>query len=91
VKSYVVVAGTTPNEIDLSNGVTTGAIGEYHRILAKFGGREYWNGLTWKSSNDQVVSVNNAGVWKGLAAGTATLTATEPESKATNTVEVTVS
>ena len=52
----------------------------------------YWKDVTWSSSNERVVTVDENGVLKGLAVGKATITAQsiQPSSKVKAQIQVTV-
>jgi hypothetical protein len=65
--------------------------GQASRVKATVGGREYTQGVKWTSSDNTKAQVSSAGVVKGIAAGTATITATYAPTGATGTVTVTVS
>jgi uncharacterized protein YjdB len=67
------------------------AIGAAVRITATVDGRNYTNGVAWSSSNTALATVSTAGVVKGIAAGSPTITATYVASGATDTTAVTVS
>lgn len=71
---------------------TTAAVGvaAHKRIPVKVGGREYTNGVVWTSSDSTKATVSTAGVITGVAAGTATITATYLPTAATGTITVTV-
>ena len=82
-----VVGGTTP-VIDATLAIDAG---ESVRLDATVGGRTYTNGVKWSSSAPDKASVSSAGVVTGVAAGSATITATYEATGNTETCEVTVS
>jgi hypothetical protein len=65
--------------------------GESVRIDATVGGRLYTNGVKWTSSDVTKATVSSAGVVTGIAAGSATITATYEATGGTDTCAVTVS
>jgi hypothetical protein len=65
--------------------------GESVRLDATVGGRNYTNGVKWSSSAPDKASVSSAGVVTGVAAGSATITATYEATGNTDTCAVTVS
>lgn len=67
------------------------AVGASERLSATVNAREYTNGVTWSSSDTTKATVTNAGVVTGIAAGSATITATFAATGATDTTSVTVS
>lgn len=67
------------------------AVGASSRLSATANGREYTNGVAWSSSDTTKATVTNAGVVTGIAAGSATITATFVQTGATDTTAVTVS
>lgn len=87
--SYIVVNGATPNVVAVT-GEASIPVGASSQLLGTFGGRRYTTGLEYASSAIETATVSEAGVVTGIAAGTATITATEPESGATGTFEVTI-
>jgi hypothetical protein len=82
-----VVGGTTP-VIDATLAIDAG---ESVRLDATVGGRTYTNGVKWSSSAPDKASVSSAGVVTGVAAGSATITATYEATGNTDTCAVTVS
>jgi hypothetical protein len=88
---YTVVRDTTNTVV--TPATVTAAADSSGRILGTLNGRQYTNGLVWSSSDDAVVRVSNAGVYTviGASAATATITAKDPYTAATDTTELTVS
>jgi hypothetical protein len=82
-----VVGGTTP-VIDATLAIS---VGDSERLDATVGGRIYTNGVKWSSSAPDKASVSSAGVVTGVAAGSATITATYEATGNTDTCAVTVS
>lgn len=68
-------------------GVTAGAAG---RIQAVVGGRDYGSALTFTSSDTSVLVIGRGGHYRGVAAGTATVTIRDEAAGTSTTVEVTV-
>jgi len=66
-------------------------VDESSRLDATVGGRLYTNGVKWSSSDTTKATVSSAGVVTGLAAGSATITATFEATGGTDTCAVTVS
>ena len=69
----------------------TVATGAKSRLSATVGGRTYTNGVKWTTSNPAKATVSSAGVVTGVAAGSATITATYEATGGTDTTAVTVS
>lgn len=69
----------------------TVATGAKSRLSATVGGRVYTNGVKWTTSNPAKATVSSAGVVTGVAAGSATITATFEATGGTDTTAVTVS
>lgn len=82
-----VVGGTTP----VTPSTLAVAVGASERLTATVGGRNYTNGVKWSSSDPSKASVSSAGVVTGVAAGSATITATYEATGNTDTTAVTVS
>lgn len=82
-----VVGGTTP-VIDATLAV---AVGAHVPLPATVGGRVYTNGVKWTTDDATVATVSSAGVVTGVAAGSATITATYEATGNTDTCAVTVS
>jgi hypothetical protein len=83
-----VVGGSTPV---VSPDTLALSVGDSERIAATVGGRNYTNGVKWSSSAPDKASVSSAGVVTGVAAGSATITATYEATGNTDTCAVTVS
>ena len=69
----------------------TVATGAKSRLNATVGGRVYTNGVKWTTSDATKATVSSAGVVTGVAAGSATITATYEATGGTDTTAVTVS
>ena len=69
----------------------TVATGAKSRLSATVGGRVYTNGVKWTTSDATKATVSSAGVVTGVAAGSATITATYEATGGTDTTAVTVS
>lgn len=69
----------------------TVATGAKSRLNATVGGRVYTNGVKWTTSDSTKATVSSAGVVTGVAAGSATITATFEATGGTDTTAVTVS
>ena len=69
----------------------TVATGAKSRLSATVGGRVYTNGVKWTTSDATKATVSSAGVVTGVAAGSATITATFEATGGTDTTAVTVS
>lgn len=76
----VVIASTLAIDVD-----------ESARLTATVGGRNYTNGVKWTSSDVTKATVSSAGVVTGVAAGSATITATYENAGTSDTCAVTVS
>lgn len=74
----------TPSTLTVASGAKS-------RLSATVGGRKYTNGVKWSSSNPTKATVSSAGVVTGVAAGSATITATFEATGGTDTTAVTVS
>lgn len=66
-------------------------VGDSEPLTATVGGRNYTNGVMWSSSDSTKASVSTGGVVTGVAAGSATITATYEADGTTDTCAVTVS
>jgi hypothetical protein len=66
-------------------------VDESVRLDATVGGRNYTNGVKWSSSDTSKATVSSAGVVTGVAAGSATITATYENAGTSDTCAVTVS
>lgn len=84
VKGSTTTAVVTPSTLTVASGASA-------RLSATVGGRSYTNGVKWTSSDPAKASVSSAGVVTGVAAGSATITATFEATGATDTTAVTVS
>ena len=69
----------------------TVATGAKSRLNATVGGRVYTNGVKWTTSDATKATVSSAGIVTGVAAGSATITATYEATGGTDTTAVTVS
>ena len=86
---YTVVRTTTVTVV--TPATLTLAVGAHSRLTGTANGRAYTNGLVWSTSDATKATVSNAGVVTGVAAGSATITATFAQTGATDTTAVTVS
>lgn len=82
-----VVGGTTP----VTPSTLSVAAGASAHLTATVGGRNYTNGVKWTTSDPTKATVSSAGVVTGVAAGSATITATYEATGNTDTTAVTVS
>jgi hypothetical protein len=82
-----VVGGTTP----VTPATLTVATGAKAALSATVGGRVYTNGVKWTTSAPAKATVSSAGIVTGVAAGSATITATYLATGNTDTTSVTVS
>lgn len=82
------VVGATAPIIPATLAVTVGAA---EPLSATVGGRNYTNGVKWSSSDSTKAKVSSAGIVTGVAAGSATITATYEATGNTDTCSVTVS
>ena len=89
----ITVKDLKASSVTMSKKTTAIASGKTTTLKATVKGSTgfYNQGVTWKSSNTKVATVTSKGVVKGIAAGQATITATEKggSKKATCTVYVT--
>lgn len=67
------------------------AAGASAALTATVGGRKYTNGVKWTTSDATKATVSAAGIVTGVAAGSATITATYEATGGTDTTAVTVS
>lgn len=67
------------------------AVGASEALTATVGGRKYTNGVKWSTSDATKATVSSAGIVTGVAAGSATITATYEATGGTDTTAVTVS
>ena len=67
------------------------AVGASEPLTATVGGRVYTNGVKWTTSDATKATVSSAGIVTGVAAGSATITATYVATGNTDTTSVTVS
>lgn len=86
---YTVVRSTSVTVVTPSTLAI--AVGASSRLTATANGRAYTNGVVWSTSDATKATVSNAGVVTGVAAGSATITATFAQTGATDTTAVTVS
>lgn len=86
--AHRVVVGT--HTITLEPGTLEVKAGESKPVVATVQGRVYTNALEWKSNNPEFATVSNTGVVTGVAAGEATIVATDPSGTTAN-LTVTVS
>ncbi len=82
-----VVGGTIP----VTPSTLAVAVGDSAALTATVGGRNYTNGVKWTSSDATKATVSSAGIVTGVAAGSATITATYEATGNTDTTAVTVS
>jgi hypothetical protein len=82
-----VVGGTTP----VIASTLAISVGDSEPLSATVGGRVYTNGVAWSSSDPTKASVSSAGVVTGVAAGSATISATYEATGNSDTCAVTVS
>ena len=82
-----VVGATTP----VIASTLSVAVGASEPLPATVGGRVYTNGVQWSSSDPTKATVSSAGIITGVAAGSATITATYEATGNTDTCAVTVS
>ena len=74
----------TPSTLTVATGASSA-------LTATVGGRKYTNGVKWTTSNPAKATVSPAGIVTGVAAGSATITATYEATGGTDTTAVTVS
>lgn len=84
VKGASAIAVTTPSTLAVTAG-------QSKSLTATVDGRNYTNGVAWSTSDATKASVSPAGIVTGVAAGSATITATYAATGATDTTSVTVS
>ncbi len=82
-----VVGATTP----ITASTLAVAVGASEPLSATVGGRVYTNGVKWTTSDATKATVSSAGIVTGVAAGSATITATYEATGNTDTTSVTVS
>lgn len=92
VAVYTQVKNTTPVTLT-ATGPTAISVGEHLPVRAVLGGKRATQVVSWASSAPAIASVSPNGVVTGIAAGTATITATHPAEGGTpgGGVSVTVS
>jgi hypothetical protein len=76
-----VVGGSTP----VIASTLAVSVGDSEPLSATVGGRVYTNGVMWSSSDTTKATVSSAGVVTGVAAGSATITATYENATTSNT------
>lgn len=74
----------TPSTLTVATGASAA-------LTATVGGRAYTNGVKWSTSDATKATVSSAGIVTGVAAGSATITATFEATGGTDTTSVTVS
>lgn len=67
------------------------AVGEFGLATATLGGKSITQGATWTSASPNIASVSPNGVVKGIATGSAVISANHPAATGAGTVTVTVS
>lgn len=87
LRVYTKVAGGTISVDPATLSLAVDAVG---KVRALVGGDDVSAGATWTTSDPEVAAVNTHGVVRGVAAGTATITATYPGTTGTATTSVTV-
>jgi hypothetical protein len=86
---YTIVRATTVTVV--TPATLAIAVDAHSRLTATANGRDYTNGVVWSTSDATKATVSNAGVVTGVAAGSATITATFAQTGASDTTAVTVS
>jgi hypothetical protein len=86
-----VVAGASAPAVVALPATLAMAVGDHERVAVTVGGRNYTNGVKYTSSDVTKATVSSAGVITGVAAGSATITATYENAGTSDTVAVTVS
>ena len=84
VKGGSAIAVTTPATLAVTAG-------QSKHLTATVDGRNYTNGVAWTTSDATKATVSSGGIVTGVAAGSATITATYKATGATDTTAVTVS
>jgi hypothetical protein len=91
VQTFAVVrASATPAAPEITTAPPTLVVGDLALLNATLIGRQYTRGLEYTSSDPTVATVSRGAVIKGLAAGTATITGTDPATGESDTLLVTV-
>lgn len=92
VKGLAVVRASATGVAPVITGPAAVAAGAVIKLEGTLVNRKYTNGLRWTTSTPNLVSVSRAGVVKGIAAGAATIIATDPATGTPSTAKtVTVS
>lgn len=89
VAVYSVLNDGTPTLVATPSTVSV-AVGAKSLIKVTLEGREYTRGLKYTSSDSTKAVCSKNGVIRGLAVGSATITATDPNSNVSTTIAVTV-
>jgi hypothetical protein len=89
IYTYAVVAATAVVVVSPATQAATVAAGAFP-LTATLTGRPYTRGLTWTSSDVTKATVSSAGVVKPIAAGSVTITASDPATAVTATCVVTL-
>jgi hypothetical protein len=86
VKTNAIVRASATPAIPVIVGTGgSGAVGSIVVLTGTLVGRRYTRGLRWASTDSTIVSVSRNGVAKRVAAGTASVTATDPATGAVST------
>jgi hypothetical protein len=89
--SYSVVGTTsTPVVVTTPSATLAADVGDVGRVAVTVNGRVWTNGVDVSSSNSAVISIRKGAVWRAVAAGSATLTFSAPNSSATDTIAATI-
>ena len=88
IKVNTQVKNTTP--VVIAPTTLSVAVGAYGLLTASLGGKSITQGATWSSASPNIASVSPNGVVKGIAVGTAIITANHPAATGPTTVTATV-
>lgn len=89
VKIHTLVAGAGQIVIEPAGELTV-AVGEFDVINATIDGKSWTQGVTWRSSDTSVASVDANGVVIGVSPGSVQITATHPGATASEPLDVIV-
>lgn len=88
IKTYAIVRATAAAVVPVVAGAATGAVGAKIPLTASIVSRPYTRGVVWTTTTPNFVSVSRNGVVTGIAAGAASVVATDPATNTPSTPKV---
>lgn len=82
--AHYTVASTSTPVLTLSDATETPTVGDTGLLQAFVNGRAYSGGVTWSTTDPDVVTVSEFGAWTAVGAGSADVVATLPNSGGVN-------